>query len=185
MSNTQGQVDLGAGATGPIGADRTGVRWLELSVVGGTVVADQLAKAAVLASLALHDGVTVVPGVLSLTYVRNTGAAFGLLNDADFPFKTLAVTLMAVTALALIAVYTWRTPIEDRVGRFGLSLILGGAIGNLIDRARFGYVVDYVDVYWRDYHFWAFNVADAAITVGALIILAELVFVRRHVPPAA
>ena len=182
MPDTQSHAEFDMRTDGALRADRWASRRLEVTVAAGIVVADQIVKAVVLATLPLHDGVAVIPGLLSLTHVRNTGAAFGLLNSAAFPFKTVMVTLMAVTALVLIAAYAWRTAPEERLSRIGLSLILGGAIGNLIDRARLGYVVDFVDVYWRDYHFWAFNVADAAITMGAIIILAEILFARRHVP---
>ena len=79
-------------------------------------------------------------------------------------------------ALAAKTILPWRT------ARVGLSLILGGALGNLIDRFHAGYVLDFVDVYWRGWHFWAFNVADASITIGAVLVFVDLLLVRRHVP---
>ena len=155
--------------------------WIALAIVA----ADQAAKWVVLESLPLHGSVTVVPGLLSITHVRNTGAAFGLLNAIDFPYKTAVIIVMAVGALAAIAVYGGRFASETWIGRVALALVLGGAVGNLIDRARQGYVVDFVDVYWGGWHFWAFNVADAAITVGAAVLVLDMLGAGRRVSSAA
>ena len=97
----------------------------------------------------LHETVTVIPGLLNLTHVRNTGAAFGLLNSSDLPYKWLVVTVAALVALAAIAVYARRFGRGDVLARIGLAMVLGGAIGNLIDRATLGYVLDFVDVLLR------------------------------------
>jgi signal peptidase II len=94
----------------------------------------------------------------------------------------MMTTMLAVIALAGIAYYARHVRAHERLARVGLSLILGGAIGNLTDRIRQGFVVDFVDVYWGDWHFWAFNVADAAITVGATLIFIELLLSSRHAP---
>ncbi len=146
-----------------------------------TVVLDQCTKAAVRALLPLYDSVSVIPGFLDFTYVRNTGAAFGLLNSVDVPFKPAIMTVIALTALVAISVYAMRTPPQDALGQIGLALVMGGAFGNIIDRVTTGYVVDFVDAYWGDWHFWAFNVADAAITVGACLIILDMMLVNRHV----
>jgi signal peptidase II len=106
--------------------------------------------------------------------VQNTGAAFGILNLTDFPFKTPILITVHVIALLSIGLYAVSLPLNQRLVRTGLGLILGGAVGNLIDRLRYGYVLDFVDVYWRQYHFWAFNVADAAITIGVAMIILDL-----------
>ena len=150
------------------------MRRLELLTVTIVVVLDQRTKALVRGSLALHESVDVVPGWLSLTRVHNTGAAFGMLNDVDFPFKSVVVMLVARGALAGVAWYAAGLPVESRVARLGIAAVLGGAIGNLIDRATAGYVLDFVDAYWGDWHFWAFNVADAAITVGVALMLLDV-----------
>ena len=121
-----------------------------------------------------------MPGFLDLTHVRNTGAAFGLLNAAELPMKGLLMVSMALVAIAAIGAYGATLRADENVARAGLSLVLGGAIGNLIDRARQGYVLDFVDVYSGHWHFWAFNVADAAITVGALLVIFDLLGLRRH-----
>ena len=149
-----------------------------------TVVLDQGTKAAVRALLPLHDSVSVIPGFLDFTYVQNTGAAFGLLNSADLPFKTAIMTVIALTALVAISVFAMKTSSQDPLGQIGLALVMGGAVGNLIDRVTTGYVVDFVDAYWGDWHFWAFNVADAAITVGACLLILDMMLVNRHVSEA-
>ncbi len=120
-------------------------------------------------------------GFIDLVHVRNSGVAFGFLNDITHPLRGLATTGLAGLALVGIVYYATHLRDEERLARVGLSLILGGAIGNLIDRSRQGFVIDFVDVYWRDWHFWAFNVADAAISVGAVLIFLELFFPSRHV----
>lgn len=153
----------------------------ELGVLAIIIVLDQITKAIVRASLAVGENRTIIPGFLDLAHVQNTGAAFGLLNDVDFPYKQFVVVAMAAIALLAIAAYGAQLGFHDRLARTGLAMILGGAVGNLFDRAIVGYVVDFVDVYWRGVHFWAFNVADAAISVGAVLVILDTFGVgRRH-----
>ena len=159
-----------------------GLYALPLWLGGAVVLLDQATKALVRWKLALHDSVTVIPGVLDVTHVRNTGAAFGILNAAEFPFKATVIALVATSALVGIGLYASRLAPHQRVARLGLALILGGAAGNLIDRVATGYVIDFVDAYWRDYHFWAFNVADAAITAGVTVMIADMLGLGSHVP---
>ena len=145
------------------------------------VIVDQLSKAIVRQVLPLGDSRSVIPTFLDLTHVHNTGAAFGLLNAADFPYKPMVMIAIAAVALVAIAAYATQLGFHERMARFGLALILGGAFGNLIDRATAGYVVDFVDVYWGTTHFWAFNVADSAITIGAILVLLDMIGTwRRH-----
>lgn len=162
------------------------VRAIELAVIASIVVLDQLTKMIVRATLPLTGHVTVIPNLLDITHVQNTGAAFGLLNAADFPYKSGVMIVIAALALVAISLYARQLGSHERLSRYGLALILGGAFGNLIDRTLSGYVVDFVDVYWGDAHFWAFNVADAAITIGAVLVLLEMLGIgRRHVPHPA
>ena len=157
----------------------------ELWMAGAVVGLDQAAKVVVRSSLALHESVEVIPDFFSLTRVHNYGAAFGLMNAVDFPFKTVLLSLVAALALGALAWYGMSLPAGQRLARAGLALVVGGAAGNLVDRLGEGYVVDFVDLYWRGWHFWAFNVADAAITVGvALMILDMLEIGRRRVSRA-
>lgn len=141
---------------------------------------DQVTKAMVRSSFELHQGSTVIAGLFDLTRVHNAGAAFGMMNTMDFPFKTAILALIATVALAALAAYGMMLPASQRLSRMGLALIVGGAAGNLIDRIRYGYVIDFVDLYWRDWHFWAFNVADAAITFGVVLMILDILGVGRH-----
>lgn len=154
---------------------------LELGTMGVVVAVDQLTKAIVRQVLPLGESRSIVPEFLDLTHVHNTGAAFGLLNAVDFPYKPIVMIAIAAVALVAIAAYATQLGFHERMARFGLALILGGAFGNLIDRAVAGYVVDFVDVYWGATHFWAFNVADSAITIGAILVLLDMIGIgRRH-----
>jgi signal peptidase II len=156
---------------------------LELWIAGAIVALDQATKALVRSRFELHDSLEIIPGLFNLTRVHNYGAAFGLMNAADFPFKTVVLSIVATVALLALTVYASTLPVEQLLARVGLALIVGGAAGNLIDRLSAGYVVDFVDVYWRGWHFWAFNVADAAITVGVAFMILDLLDVRtRRVP---
>ena len=151
----------------------------ELWVVLVIGLIDQATKALIRAKLPLHESVTVIPGFFDLTHVRNTGAAFGMLDNTDFPYKPALMVVVALIALAAVASYALTLPATQRIARLGLALILGGAVGNLIDRATMGYVVDFADVYFRGVHFWAFNVADSAITVGVVLMLLDVMGVGR------
>lgn len=155
-------------------------RRLEVAIVIAVVVLDQITKALVRRSLELHESVDVIPGFLSLTRVHNTGAAFGMMNAVEFPFKTAVMSVVAVLALAGVAWYAATVPLADRLARAGIAGVVGGAIGNLIDRTSAGYVLDFVDAYWRGWHFWAFNVADAAITVGVAFMILDMLGLGRR-----
>ncbi len=163
----------------PIAAARY-ARPVEVATIVSVLALDQLSKQIVLRTLPLHETINIIPGLLDLTHVRNTGAAFGLLNAAEFPYKPAVMIGIAAIALVAIAAYGAQLGFHERIARFGLALILGGAFGNLIDRAFIGHVVDFVDVYWGNSHFWAFNVADAAITVGAIVVLLDMIGLGRH-----
>ena len=151
-------------------------RWLPAVIV----LLDQVTKAIVRRTLPLHESVSVIPGVVDFTHIRNTGAAFGFLNGVDFPFKTVVIAIVATAALIGVAWYASGLAHHQTLARVGLALIIGGAAGNLIDRVIAGSVVDFVDVYWRSYHFWAFNVADSAISVGVAIMILDMIGVNKH-----
>ena len=152
----------------------------EIWTAGVVVALDQLAKATVRSSLELHESVEVIPHFFSLTRVHNYGAAFGLMNAVDFPMKTALLSVVAAIALAALAWYVATLPDHQRFARAGLALVIGGAAGNLIDRLGAGYVVDFVDLYWSGWHFWAFNVADAAITVGVSLMILDMLEIGRR-----
>jgi signal peptidase II len=157
-------------------------RQRDLWIAAFVVVLDQAVKAVVRRQIALNESITVIPGFFDLTRVHNTGTAFGFMNATDFPFKTVILACVAVAALAALAMYAASLPVDQWLARTGLALILGGAAGNLIDRVMDGYVVDFVDLYWSGWHFWAFNVADASITIGAVLVFLDLLLVTRHAP---
>ena len=145
--------------------------WVTLLVV----VADQVVKAAIRPGLNLFDSIVVIPGFFSLTRVHNTGAAFGLMDAVDIPFKTAVMALVQTTALVGLAAYAATLAPGQRLTRVGLSFVIGGAVGNLIDRVTAGYVLDFFDFYWRGWHFWAFNIADASITIGVALMVLDLI----------
>ena len=165
----------------PIPAPPPLVHPIEVVAIGTIVVLDQLTKFVVKATIPLYSKREIIPNLLDLTHVQNTGAAFGVLNAAEFPYKSAVMIAIATLALVAISLYARQLGTDEKLSRYGLALILGGAFGNLIDRAISGYVVDFVDVYWGEAHFWAFNVADAAISVGAILVLLDMIGIgRRH-----
>ncbi|MEW5983988.1 MAG: signal peptidase II [Acidobacteriota bacterium] len=161
-------------------------RRLELALIPAIIVADQVTKALVRARIPLYDTVEIVPGWLNLTHIENTGAAFGLLGGAELPYKAAVLSIVAVIALLGFAVYSTLASPHDRQARAGFALIIAGAAGNLFDRIRFGAVTDFVDVVLWGWHFWVFNVADSAITVGVIaVILDSLLPERSRVPSSS
>jgi signal peptidase II len=157
----------------------------QLWIAASVVLADQITKAMVRSRLDLHESVTVIAGFFDLTRVHNTGAAFGFLDPLDFPFKPLVLSLVAVAALIGLTVYSASLEASQRLTRTGLAFVIGGAAGNLIDRISAGYVLDFFDFYYGTWHFWAFNVADAAINVGVALMILELLGVGRVRVPRA
>ena len=157
----------------------TYTRTLHVWIAGLVVIVDQAVKLLVRSRLQLYESVTVIPGLLDLTRVHNTGMAYGFMNLVDFPFKTVVVALAAATALAALAMYGATLAPDQQLSRLGLAFIIGGAAGNLIDRIVSGYVLDFIDVYRGNWHFWAFNVADAAITVGVTLMILDLLGLGR------
>ena len=145
-----------------------------LLVMAAIVLFDQGTKALVVRSLGLHEYVPLVDGLLSLSHVRNRGAAFGLLSSWDVPYQSVLLSALSMCALVLIAVYFVRLPAGARLPRIALALVLGGAFGNLIDRIRLGYVVDFVHLYWREHQWPDFNAADSAITVGVTLLVLDI-----------
>lgn len=148
----------------------------------GVFVLDQISKWLVQRSLELHEFRPLIDGLLSLSHVRNRGAAFGILSDADLPFQPLIFATVSLVALGAIGVYAWRLPVGSRLPQTALALIMGGALGNLFDRARLGYVVDFVHVYWNQYQWPDFNVADSAISVGVSLLILDILLEGRAEP---
>lgn len=157
------------------------LRAIRLWVTGLILAFDQGTKALVRQHLSVHESINIIPDFLDFRYVQNTGAAFGFLNAADIPFKTALMTAVSLFALIAIAIYSSRLSSDETLAKLGIASILGGAVGNLIDRITAGYVVDFIDFYFGTWHFWAFNLADAAITVGAVFLILDMTILNRHV----
>ncbi len=145
-------------------------------IASAIFVADQVTKAAVEGSIPEHTTVTVVPHFLNLVYTKNAGAAFGLFSESPSAWRTVLLIVVSSLLLAMVIGVVWRNQQLRQVAGVGLALILGGALSNLFDRIRFGRVVDFVDVYYRGYHWYTFNLADASIVVGAGFLVFELLF---------
>ncbi len=139
---------------------------------------DQLTKALIVRSIALQGSRSVIPGFFNLTHVRNRGAIFGFFSHSDSRILYIFLTLVSVAALGLVIYYFFKTPVSERLMKISLSLILAGALGNLIDRLFRGHVIDFLDFYVKDWHWPSFNVADSCITVGAFLLIYILIFKR-------
>jgi signal peptidase II len=144
-----------------------------LAIVVAVAVLDQITKRAVERSIGLHESRPIIDGFLSLTHGRNPGVAFGVLSEGGLPFQAVALTVVGLVAVGALAAYALRVPPVHRLRLAALSLVIGGAIGNLIDRVRYGAVVDFIHVYRGRYEWPDFNVADSAISVGVGLLVLE------------
>ena len=135
---------------------------------------DQITKIYINSNILIHDSFSVIGGLFNITHIRNTGAAFGFLAKVSPMFRFIFLIAVTVAAILLIIYYFWKTGGERMLLNISLSLILGGAVGNLIDRVRLGEVIDFLDFYIGAYHWPAFNVADSAISAGAIILIFEV-----------
>ncbi len=152
--------------------------WYWLWIAGAVLALDQASKWLALEKLVLHESVPLTP-FLNLTLVYNKGAAFGFLSTAS-GWQNLFFIGIALVATVVILYLLKRMGGKDRLMALALMLILGGAIGNLIDRLLYGHVVDFIDVYYSSWHWPAFNVADSAITVGAVMIALDAIGIGRR-----
>lgn len=144
------------------------------------IVLDQVTKLAVIGTLRLYDSVAVIPGFFNLVHVRNRGIAFGLLSQLGQVWSTLLLSATTAAAVILLVLWLSRLRAGDHWTAFGLSLIIGGAVGNLIDRLRLGEVVDFLDFYVGSFHWPAFNVADSAVTVGTFWVVVCMLLSGRE-----
>lgn len=149
------------------------------------VLLDQWSKWWVETQIPLHESRVVIPGLLNFTHVQNTGVAFGMFAANGSDTGTLILTALGLLALLVVGIYFWRTSTDDRLMLTSLALILGGAVGNLMDRIAAGSVTDFIDAYVGRYHWHTFNVADSAITIGICLMAIEILFAgRRSAPPS-
>ena len=141
-------------------------------------VGDQSTKAIVESSIPERQVIPVIPGLFNITHVKNEGAAFGLFADSPAPWKTVLLVVISAALLATVVGVVWKTRRLQWEAGVGLSLILGGALSNLVDRIRMGRVVDFLDFYIRSYHWYTFNLADSAIVTGAGFLILQVLFVE-------
>ncbi len=145
-----------------------------LALAAAVIILDLWTKALVLARIELHEAVPIIPNFFQLVHVRNTGAAFGIGANAGSRIVPMLLNAGAIAVFCVVVVYALRSAVTDRVLQTGLHLILGGAVGNLVDRFRFGFVVDFLDVYVGNHHWPAFNVADSAICIGIALLFLDM-----------
>ncbi|MDO9109898.1 MAG: signal peptidase II [Desulfatirhabdiaceae bacterium] len=145
-------------------------------VSGSIVVLDQISKMIVLRSMPLYESIPIIPGFFNLTHIHNPGGAFGFMASQGPEVRSLLFLAMSSLAAVAIVFFYLRTPVSYSWLSTALLLIFGGAIGNMIDRVRFGEVVDFLDFYAGGYHWPAFNVADSGISVGMAILVYHLLF---------
>jgi len=145
------------------------LKWLWLSLIA--LILDQWSKIAIDSSMRLYESIAIIPG-FNLTYVHNTGAAFSFLSEAG-GWQRWFFAAMAFIISIVLTIWLYRLKKHETLLAIALALVLGGAIGNLIDRVAYGYVIDFLDVYYQSRHWPAFNIADSAITVGVFLMLLE------------
>jgi len=152
-------------------------KYLKLaSVAGLVIIIDQITKAVILSFIPLYRSIAVVPRFFSLTHIQNPGGAFGFMSNQSSSLLNIIFLFVVSLAICLVFYFYINTPKKYNLLSTGFALIFGGAIGNMIDRIRFGKVVDFLDFYIGDFHWPAFNVADSAISVGIVIFLFHLLF---------
>ena len=148
-----------------------------LTVIIGSIVLilDQVTKVLVQGQMALYQSIEIVPNFFHLTYLRNTGAAFGFLAGSRSSLRIAFFIIVSAIAIGCIFYLLKNLPPDRKTFTATLSLVLGGAIGNLIDRIRMGEVIDFIDLHWYEIHWPAFNVADSAITIGVILLFIQMI----------
>jgi signal peptidase II len=150
--------------------------WLFLLLISGIIItADQISKGAVLSSIPADHVISVIDGFFNLVHVQNPGGAFGFLADQESLIRPILFLIGPAAAIGLLLYLFVRMNPGGRFFSFGIALILGGAVGNLIDRLRIGKVIDFLDFYIGDLHWPAFNLADSAVTVGCGILIIQMI----------
>ena len=156
-------------------------RYLLLTVVaGGVIILDQASKYAVQHMMVLYDYIEVIPGFFGFTYIPNPGAAFGLFGNAAASVRSLFLIGISITALAVLFFMYARLTEKSILIHISIGMIIGGGVGNLIDRIRLRWVIDFLDLHWQGYHWPTFNIADFAITIGTIILMFNVLFHQRE-----
>jgi signal peptidase II len=151
-------------------------RLMSVAIAVVVFVGDQATKAIVESAIPEHAVIPIVPHVFNLTHVKNAGAAFGMFSDSPSPWKTAVLIVVSAALLVTVVTFAWRSRRLHWEAGVGLALILGGALSNLVDRIRLGRVTDFLDFYYRNHHWYTFNLADSAIVVGAGFLILQVVF---------
>lgn len=149
-----------------------------LAIAGGVFLIDQSSKAWAVRRLRLGDDIQLIPGFLNFAYAQNTGVAFSMLDDHGSAGRW-GLSIVALIAGTLVVYFFWRTPRTDDRILGALALLLAGIVGNVVDRIRLGFVVDFIDVQFGSWHYPTFNVADMAIVCGALLLVIDMFLVKR------
>jgi signal peptidase II len=152
---------------------------------GGIILLDQLTKHYIQKALRLNESIAVIDDFFSLTYIRNPGAAFGFFANHTAQFRSVFFLSVSAVALTLLIFFFLQAPKDDLCALIAISLLFGGAVGNLLDRLRMGEVVDFLDFYIGQFHWPAFNVADSAITVGISLLMFNLFWQKKEIPTHA
>ena len=143
-------------------------------LVVAILVLDRWTKSWIQSRFDLNESATVIDGFFNITYVRNTGVAFGIFSSISSPAKSLLLSIFTAFAAIIVITYSVRSPARNRVLQIALALILGGALGNLYDRLAYKYVVDFLEFYVGTYHWPSFNIADSAISIGVALLALEI-----------
>lgn len=156
-------------------------KYTKLAFIAGTIIIlDQITKALILNYIPLYNSMSVIPGFFNITHIQNPGGAFGFMANQGPGVRSVLFLFISAIAICIIFYFYKTTPAKDTWVTTSLSLIFAGAIGNLIDRIRFGQVVDFLDFYISDKLHWpSFNVADSAITIGITIFIFQLIFQNK------
>ena len=157
----------------------TGSRLKAYGAAAAVFALDRLAKWIVEMRVSPADTYTVIPGFFDIVRAQNRGVAFGLLNESTFQWRTSLLVLVSIVAVVVVGAIVWKVRQIDPLSLWGYALILGGAAGNLFDRILSGRVTDFLDFYFRDYHWPAFNVADSALVVGCGLLLLDMLRPQR------
>jgi signal peptidase II len=155
-------------------------RFVLLALVVCVIVSlDQITKAYIAGTMSLHESIPIIPGFFNLTYIRNPGAAFGIMGTTSSGFRLVFFFLTSLFAMGLLMTIFLRLDPADWWGQLTIASIFGGAIGNFIDRLQYGEVIDFLDFHVKGYHWPAFNVADMAISIGVCSLLVLFAFEKR------
>ena len=145
------------------------------------LISDQVTKALIARNIVLNTGKEVIPGFFQLVHIRNRGAIFGFFSQSGNRFVFLFLTLASLAALSLVVYYFFSASPKERLLKLSLSLIMAGALGNFIDRIFKGYVIDFLDVSVKGWHWPSFNVADSCISIGAVLLIFIFLFKRSPI----